>query len=147
VVTYLEFFAHSFHHCSTVRKSTTETCLLCRKTSITCLEGIFTPNRNWYGIIDPQLPPNTHDNNGCINWSPLMYYMLTCPLLFAHQYQMGYADRVLNLYIIHSDSHDLQSMSATYIEPNKNCCEIIGPRNPTYIYIYIYIINSAWNYW
>jgi len=97
------------------------------------MEGIFTPQRNSCEIIDPQLP---HVITGCINWSSLMYYVVTYPLLFAHQYQMGSAIKVLNLYNIHSDSHNLQSMSTTYIEPNKNCCEIIGPRNPTYIYIY-----------
>jgi len=41
------------------------------------MEGIFTPKKNWCGIIDPQLPPNTRDNYGCINWSLMMYYLVT----------------------------------------------------------------------
>jgi len=74
-----------------------------------------------------------------------MYYIVTYPLLFAHQYQMGSAIKVLNLYNIHSDSYDLQSMSATYIKPNKNC-EIIGPWIPAYIYVSILheIIGDHW---
>jgi len=49
---------------------------------------------------------------------------------------MGYVVRVINLYIIHNDSHDLQSMSATYIEPNKNCCEILFPLLAIFIHFH-----------
>jgi len=45
--------------------------------------------------------------------------MVTCQLLFAQQDQLGSVVMVLNMYIIHSDSHDLQSMYGRYIELNK----------------------------
>jgi len=34
-----------------------------------------------------------------------MYYMVTCQLLFVQQYQLGFVVKVLNIYIIHSESH------------------------------------------
>jgi len=61
--------------------------------------------------------------------------MVTCQLLFAQKYQLGFAVTVLNMYTIHSESHDLQSMYERYIEPNKYWCEIIGPQNSTLTYI------------
>jgi len=32
------------------------------------MEGIFSPKKNLYAIIGPQLPPHTHDNSECIKW-------------------------------------------------------------------------------
>jgi len=68
--------------------------------------------------------------------------MVTYPLLFAQQYQLWSTVTVLNMYTIHNESHDLQSLYGRYIEPNKHRCEIIGSQNLAHIYI-----DSGWNNW